>query len=355
MRRLSNAFREWRQLRARVREEYSFHIDRAAADLHALGLSRRESRRLARARFGARRHLRMARREIGGGPAGLVSMLRAHRVLASAWLQPAILTASILLILLLSPAPRIIVENIAGRPLPSAARQTVFFSSPAPWPLFTGITAPEFEILRSLPTLTDVARDQEIYVRAVAREGVALSAVESEARLRTGNPGIHLASRFERTRIGMGPAITAWILIAWSALFSLRSRGKGRWLLFAIFTGCLHVLVSLTAWAFAIQLWSRIPWPSGLIPDGSFCLLLVAYLLVSAVQSGYWMRDLDRRCPLCLDHLLLALTHGDTGSLLLRAAVTESICARGHGVLVESRWTRQFRPEESPLYEPIRS
>jgi hypothetical protein len=297
----------------------------------------------------------MARRELGGGPAGLSVLLRAHRVLASAWLQPAILITSTLLIVLVSPAPRVIVESVIGMPLPSAARRMVFFASPAPWPLFTGITAREFETLRSLPALTDVARYRGIYVRAVARDGVALDAVESEARLRTGNSGIRLASQFEQKRIGMGPAITAWILIGCSAFFALRSRGKGRWLLYAIFTGCMHMLVSLTAWAFAIQLWSRMSWPNGLTSEGSLCLLLVTYLLASAVQSGHWMRDLDRRCPICLERLLLALTHGDTGSLLLRTAVTESICARGHGVLVESRWNRRFRPEESPLDELVHS
>jgi hypothetical protein len=351
--RLSNAFREWRQLRARVRDEYGFHIDRAAADFQALGLSRREARRLARARFGGGRHLRIARREIGGDLTALADLLRAHGVHAQAWLQPAILAAATLLILLLSPAPRVIVESVIGLPLPSAV-QTVFLSAPAPWPLFTGITAPEFETLRSIPALTEVARYREIYVRAVIRKGVRLDAVESEVRQRTGNPGLRLASQFEQTRIGMGPAFTAWMLIGWSALLFLRSRGVGRSLLYAIFGGCLHMLASLSAWALAIQLWNGVPWPNSLTSGGSYCLLLTTYLLATALQYRCWMRDLDQRCPICLGRLVLAVTHGDASSLLLSAAVTESVCARGHGVLMESRWVRRFRPEESPLDALIR-
>jgi hypothetical protein len=39
----------------------------------------------------------------------------------------------------------------------------------------------------------------------------------------------------------------------------------------------------------------------------------------------------------------LPLTDGTADRVLLDPAVTESICAHGHGALLESRWIRRFR------------
>jgi hypothetical protein len=352
-----NALQEWLQLRTRLRQEHRFHLDRAAADFESLGLSSRVARRAARERFGTRHNLRLALREIGGDWAGLAHLLRAHRVLASVWLQPAVLLAAIAAILLLSPAPRNILESMAGKALTLDSPQTVFLSVGAPWPSFNGITAPEFEALRSLPTLTAVERYRAIYVRATAN-GASLAAVEADARARTGNPGIRAVSQFEQRRIGMGPAAVAWALIAIFAFFSVRPHsspfGGLRWLAYAVFAGALHALASLTAWAFAIEIWSRIAWPTHLSAALCFPLIYVAYLLSIAVQCRYWQRDLYHRCPICLERMLLTSTHGATDSVLLSMAVTESICAHGHGVLIESRWVRQFRQETSPLEALIR-
>jgi hypothetical protein len=119
MPRLFAAVREWLQLRLRVREERRFHLDSAAADLRALGLSSRAARREARSRFGSRRNLKLALRELGADAPGFIFLLRAHRVTASLWLQPAILLAVIGLVFSVSPSPREIVKGVIGRTPPS--------------------------------------------------------------------------------------------------------------------------------------------------------------------------------------------------------------------------------------------
>jgi hypothetical protein len=358
MGRLWSAFREWLEIRARLREEYRFHLDRAAADLCSLGLSRRAAKRAARVRFGSRLHLRIALREIGGHPAGLVRLFRAYRVSASVLLGPVLLLGWVALALCISPAPKLLIESIIGRPLGAESRQTVFFSVPAPWPLFTGINTREFEALRSLSTLTAVERYRTIYVRARSGGG-SLTAVEAEARVRTGNSGIRAVSLFDQRRIQMGPAAAVWILVAFFAFVSLRShmphRGRPLWLLYAVLLGCLHVLASMLFWALAVQIWSSTSWPTRLAEGLSFSTLLVSYILITALQCRYWLRDLYQRCPVCLESLLLRSTQGAGNRVLLSTAVTESVCSHGHGVLVETRWMRQFRCEESPFEGLVRA
>jgi hypothetical protein len=95
-----SALREWLALRARLRDERRFHFEQAAADLCELGLTPREAKHQARARLGSRRHLRLARREIGGDFAGLVRLLQAHDVAPSLWWLPALLQAAVLIFLL---------------------------------------------------------------------------------------------------------------------------------------------------------------------------------------------------------------------------------------------------------------
>lgn len=353
MRRIFHALAEWLALRARLRNERRFHIDRAAADFRALGLSRRAAQRLARSRFGPRRHLRLALREIGGDSRGLLELLRAHRVLACAWPQPAALLAAAALFLLLSPARLLILESIVCRPLASHGRQTVFLSVSVSPPLSPEIPAKEFNALRSLPGLSHVERYETFWARGEAAAGVSAFAIQSEARIVTGDPRIRAVTRFDEQRIFMGPALAAWIVFPICAVFSLRTRwpafGRCRWLFYATLTGCLHALASLTGWAYVIQLWTRAAWPTHLGEALALSLLLVLQLLIAAVQFRIWVRDLCQRCPVCLERLLLSSTNGATESVLLSTSVTESICAHGHGVLVETRWNRQFRRESSPL------
>jgi hypothetical protein len=157
----------------------------------------------------------------------------------------------------------------------------------------------------------------------------------------------------------MGPAVVIWVLIALFALCSLRNHilhsRRPVWLLYAVLLGCLHLLASMLFWAVGVQLWNAASWPTRLAEGLSFSTLLVSYILITAFQCRSWFRDLYRRCPVCLESLLLSCTQGASDRMLLSTPVTESVCSHGHGVLIETRWVRQFRPENSPLETFVRA
>jgi hypothetical protein len=349
MRRALSAFREWLELRARLREEHRFHLDQAAADLRSLGFSPWAAKKKARVRFGSRRNLRIALRELGGDLPGLAHLLQAHRVISSPWLQPFVLLGTVVLILQMSPSPRGVLEGVAGKSS-SEDRGVVFLSAHGHYPW--GITTSEFEDLRSMATVTQVEPYRGLYARARARQGVTMEAVQSEARAKTGHLRFWAVPLFVPTTIAMGPAWAIWLLIALYAVYSLRASAapfSGRWLLYGFAVTGLHALASLTAWGLANQFWIRTTWSTGGAAAFGFSVLMVTFLGVAAIQCRYLWGDLRQRCPVCLDRLLLPLTEGAADSVLCNPAVTESVCAHGHGVLVESRWSRRFRPQESPL------
>ena len=349
-----DALREWMQLRARLRDEYQFHLDRSAADFRALGLSSRAANRAARGRFGSHRNIKLGLRELGGDWPGLIRLFSAHRVYASPWFQPTVLVVAILLIFIVSPAPRAIIEGVIGQPLSAADRSAVFISDQARNLTYRGITKADFESIQSLDGVTKVKRYLSIHARAQAVKGVTFAAINSQVRAKTGNPRLRVVSLFERRAIVMGPAKAVWGFIALCSLVFLptligKLKGVHRWLSYGFSVACLHWLASLMTWAVAIQLWSRITWST----DGKallgFLVVSAVYLGVAVLQCLYWWRDLRRRCPFCLDSLLLPLTVGTADCFLLNSATTESVCAHGHGVLVETRWSRRFRPQRSPL------
>ena len=345
-----NALNEWKRLRARLRDENQFHLEQAAADFRALGLSSRVANRAARARFGSRRNLRLALRELGGDWPGLVRLLLAYRIQASPWFQPTALVMVFLLILFLSPNPRAVLEGVAGRPFATADRGALFISEQARNLNYVGITKSDFESIQSLASLTKLERYQSIHARIQTEKGVSIAALESQIREKTGNSHLRVIPLFDRQSIVMGPAKAVWGFIAFCSLFFVVAfKNSHRWLSYGVAVGCLHSLASLLTWALAVQLWSRIAWST----DGrallGFLALSAVYLGVVALQCQVWRYDLRRRCPFCLDSLLLPLTEGSADCFLLNSPTTESVCAYGHGVLVETRWSSRFRPERSPL------
>jgi hypothetical protein len=356
MGRLWSAFREWLGLRGRLREEYGFHLDRATADLRSLGLSRRAAKRTARVRFG-RRNLKIAARELGSDLSGLAYLIRSHRVVASAWLQPAALLTVTILILLLSPEPREILNNVLVRVhrLDMSGAVLLTVDERSAW--FAGsIKVPEFKALQSMTTLTRVERYHGSYAWGQAVSRATLPAIISEARRKTGNAGVAAQFMEPRWEVLANPAQSAWLVIAgygafllfrYAFQFGASRRLLWRWLLYGTAVGALHSTASLAVWALTVQIWNqrRFMVAPGLV----FALLFTAYLGVGAIQCRYWWIDLRARCPRCFERVVLPLTEGAAESMILTPAVTESVCTHGHGVLVESRWSRAFRPEESPL------
>ena len=358
MRRASGAVREWLERRARLYGERRFHLEHAAADFRALGLSPREANRNARVRLGNRKHFKAALRQLGGDVRGLGDLLRAYRVGASPWLQPALLLAAIVLMLFLSPSPRALVEGVIGTPLGSEEREQVFLAAEGGTALERAISERDFDRLRTLATLNGVERYEGIYARGHAVRGVTLAAIQAQVRARTGNRSIWAGWMFSQTRIVTGPAKVVWLLMSFYIVVALHRcmhfRAKGRWLGYGLAVAFLHALASLTGWALAVQRWNWAPSPTAGAAGVILSLLLVTYLLTASIQSWYWWSDLRQRCPVCLDRLLLPMTEGTANRVLLWSAVTESVCAHGHGVLVESRWSRRFRPQEAPFRGLVR-
>jgi len=289
--RVLSALREWLEVRARVREEREFHIERAVEDLRAAGVPAREAKRRARARFGGRGSSRLALRVLGGDTAGLVRTAEAHRVLASAWLRPAMSIAVIAMVFAVSPARREIVDGMIVR------------------------------------------------VRTVkAPDAAALSVYARRS----------WAGRTERTDVAAGPAQIVWMAIGVYGLLLLRRYASGpamrRWVWYGIGVGCLHAAASMAVFAWAIQMR-----PNGV----GLMVVFPAWLIGAALQCGWWWSDLRERCPKCLERMVMPLTDGAADRVLIDAAVTESVCVHGHGVLVDSRWVRKFRVEESPIEELV--
>jgi hypothetical protein len=355
MNRAIDALREWMQLRARLRDEYQFHVDRATSDFRALGLSRRTAKRAAARRFGSRHNLKLALRELGGDWPGLIRLCSAHRVHASPWFQPTVLVMAILLVLLVSPAPLAVIEGAAGQPLAMADRGAVFISDQARNLRYEGIKRADFESLLALDSLTELERYQSIHARAHARKGITIAAIESQVRNKTGNPRLRAIPLFERASIMMGPAKAVWGFIGFCSLFFFAtSQGSYRWLGYGVVVGCLHSFGSLLMWAVTIQRWNRIAWST----DGrallGFLALSALYLGIVVLQCHVWRHDLRRRCPFCIEPLILPLTEGSADCFLINSATTESVCAHGHGVLIETRWSSQFRQQRSPLQGLVR-
>jgi hypothetical protein len=135
----------------------------------------------------------------------------------------------------------------------------------------------------------------------------------------------------------------------------LKTRWRWYWFLYGLFLLALHALVSTIGWAIAMQVWRRAPWPSDGAALLAFLGVLFAYVGAIAVQCRWWWRDLHQRCPICLEGLRLPLIEGTADCVLLAPVSVESVCIHGHGVLVENRWARRFRPSESPLDRLIRA
>lgn len=338
--RLIDSLREWLAVRRRVREECAFHLDRAAAELQDLGWTGADARAEARARFGGRRYRRSALHELGGDGKGLLQSLRDHRVPASAWTHPCALALAVALLAAASPRPR---EILASASAPARHtdwnREVVFYSAHGAYPW--GITTGEFEALKSLKTVTGLRPYRGQYARARAVDGATIASVQAEAQARTGHRRFWALPLLEPQSLPMQPMELLWLLLALYSAYRGCSRGLhgARGWLYGLALTALHAAASLLAWGVMNQVLGS--WAGH---AGPFALLLLAFGGLAAVQCRYASKGLTARCPVCLDRLVLPLTQGTAGRVLLDCATTESVCAHGHGALTENRWNAGFRP-----------
>ncbi len=348
MPRLMTALREWLEIRARVREEREFHLERAAEDYRESGLTGRAARGKARARFGGRGSSRIALRELGGDWSGLARLVGAHRVLAPAWVQPVVLLVAIAMVSALSPARREIVDAmiVRVRQVQHPGEVELSVEGRSPWS-GGGISGREFAALRSMATLKDAGRYEGLYARARIVGSARLDEVQAEVRARTGEPFV-ARPMGDRIDIAAGPAQIVWMAIGVYGLALLMRHWRGaairRWVCYGIGVGCLHAAASMAAYALAIQV---------RLGGAGIAVVFGALLIGAGMQCRWWWSDLRQRCPVCLERMVMPLREGAEDRVLLGPAVTESVCVHGHGVLVESRWVRRFRAEESSLEQLV--
>ncbi|HTS30787.1 MAG TPA: hypothetical protein VMH81_33165 [Bryobacteraceae bacterium] len=103
----------WWERRRRFREEWHFHLSRAASDWESLGLSPGEARRMATRRLGSRQaQRREALRELGADTRGLFALLPIRRIRRSPWFVITVLAALITLTLAVNPARRQVIRTL---------------------------------------------------------------------------------------------------------------------------------------------------------------------------------------------------------------------------------------------------
>jgi hypothetical protein len=274
----------WRRRRRRFAEEWAFHRDTAMAEFEALGYSRRGARRAAARRMGARRHYRhSALAAIGGDLPGLWHLLPIRSAARSALLVPATLLLGMSLALLLNPARSIAVRCVGA----------MLFGQGLP------------AAARIIP---------------LTPAGVV--------------------------PVGMAGTLLRIVLVAgivW-AVANLLPRKLLRAFLYFIVVLCQIVLGGAVSWVTGMQILAGRSWGH----DGlqGFTLLGFPFAFVALLYVGLrrWRADMEIRCPYCLRLPGMPETRGNAHDVLVNPLETESICFRGHGVALRSRWRRLFQP-----------
>src|SRR5215469_5294649 len=272
----------WRSRRRRFEEEWAFHRDAAMAEFEALGYSRSRARKAANRTMGARRqHRRSALAAIGGDLPGLWRLLPIQSVARSALLVPATLMLGMSLAVLLNPARSIAVRCIGA--------------------MLFGLGLPAAE--RIIP---------------LTPAGVV--------------------------PVGMAGALLRIVLVAgvsW-AVANLLPRKLFRAFLYFVMVLCQIVLGGAVSWVTGMQILAGRNWGH----DGlqGFTLLGFPFAFVALLYVGLrrWWTDVENRCPYCLRLPGMPETRGNAHDVLVDPLEIESICFRGHGVILQNRWRRRF-------------
>jgi hypothetical protein len=104
------------------------------------------------------------------------------------------------------------------------------------------------------------------------------------------------------------------------------------------------VLGGAVSWVTGMQILASRSWGH----DGlqGFALLGFLFVFVALVYLSLWRwwADVENRCPYCLRLPGMPETRGNAHDVLVDPLEIESICFRGHGVVLQSRWRRRFQP-----------
>jgi len=341
VKRLCAALQEWRERRHRVNEEFGFHVERSAAELELQGWAANAARRQAKARMGGRQHLLAARRELGGDWRGLMDMLVVHEISASPLFQPLVLFLGTLALLMISPSAKTTIESVLGTFLCQADRESVFISRQARNLSFQGVTASDVAAIRSIRGLVSIEAYGGRHVRARLRPGADKATLPAELGKR--NDRLRLMPLFDKSPVVMGPARVTWGLLLLLGLYRVRSCFRGKLSLMYLSIGAVsHTVAAQILWAVAVQWWLAVPWNTDGRAALALTLLLFGYAGVCVVQTSWWVKDVESRCPQCFERLRLTMITGAAHNPFLDTATTESICAYGHGSLRRDLWEQRF-------------
>lgn len=274
----------WWRRRRRFAEEWAYHRDAAIAEFEALGYSHWRARKWARRRMGMRRrHRSSALAAIGGDLAGLWRLLPVRSVARSALLVPAALLLGTALVVLLNPARSMAVRCIGA----------MLFGHPL--------------------------RDPERII-PLTPEGCV--------------------------PVGLAGALLRAVVVAgviW-AVANLFPRKRFLALLYSVIVLCEIVLGAAVCWVTGIQTLASRNWGHDRLQGFALIGFLIAFAALLSVGLWRWWADVENRCPYCLRLPGMPEIRGNAHDVLLNPLEIESICFRGHGVMLQNRRHRRFQP-----------
>jgi hypothetical protein len=105
---------------------------------------------------------------------------------------------------------------------------------------------------------------------------------------------------------------------------------------------CGIVLGAAVFWVTGMQILASRSWGHN---GMGFALLAFLFGFVGMLYLALWQWwiDVENRCPYFLRLPGMSETRGNAHDVLVDPLEIESICIRGHGVVLESRWRRRFR------------
>jgi hypothetical protein len=273
----------WWKLRRRFAQEWAFHREASIAEFEALGYSRRRARIAARQRMGSRaRHRRAALSANGGTWNALIRQIPIRPNVRNPRFLPCALMIGLVLLLWVNP------ERSAA-----------------------------WRCVKAMLLLTN-APHLDRFVPLTPRGVVP---VEIPAMLLR---------------------IAGAVGLVWALWFpgSIRSRLYAASVFIEIlFSGAL-------VWTTGVQILARRSWGHDLLQGFALFGFSVAFSLMLYLAIRLWQGDVQKRCPRCLSLPGMSLSNGKLNDLLIDPRETDSICFRGHGSVLQTRWSCRFRPAE---------
>jgi hypothetical protein len=126
----------------------------------------------------------------------------------------------------------------------------------------------------------------------------------------------------------------------------LRPRRSLRSWLYAAIVLFGIVLACAVLWVTGIQILANRSWGHDGLQGFSLLGFLFGFIAMLYVAMSRWWVDVESRCPFCLRLPGMPESRGKPYDVLVEPREMESICFRGHGALLQSRWSRRFRAGE---------